>query len=109
VTFVLGYFLGGLQGGLASGLMPVFSELFPTQIRANGSGFALSAGRGLGSVVPGMVGVLAARWPLGNAMMTCALAAYGLAFLTALILPDAAGADLRADEPVPAATNLISH
>ena len=95
-TFALGFFLGAFQGGLASGLMPTFSELFPTAIRANGAGFALSAGRGLGSVVPGMTGILAAHWPLGDAMVVCALSAYAVAFLMALILPEAAGVDLRA-------------
>jgi MFS family permease len=102
-TFALGFFLGAFQGGLASGLMPTFSELFPTAIRANGAGFALSAGRGLGSVVPGMTGILAARWPLGDAMVVCALSAYAVAFAMALILPEAAGVDLRAvdEEPTP--------
>jgi MFS family permease len=95
-TFALGFFLGAFQGGLASGLMPTFSELFPTAIRANGAGFALSAGRGLGSVVPGMTGILAAHWPLGDAMVVCALSAYAVAFAMALILPEAAGVDLRA-------------
>jgi len=95
-TFALGFFLGAFQGGLASGLMPTFSELFPTAIRANGAGFALSAGRGLGSVVPGMTGILAAHWPLGDAMVVCALSAYAIAFAMALILPEAAGVDLRA-------------
>jgi MFS family permease len=99
VTMVLGFFLGALQGGLASGLMPTFSELFPTRIRANAAGFGLSAGRGFGAVVPGMVGVLAAHWPLGNAMAVCALTAYGLAFAAILVMPDAAGADLRAIDP----------
>jgi MFS family permease len=94
-TFALGFFLGAFQGGLASGLMPTFSELFPTAIRANGAGFALSAGRGLGSIVPGMTGFLAARWALGDAMVVCALSAYAVAFAMALILPEAAGVDLR--------------
>ena len=99
-TFALGFFLGAFQGGLASGLMPTVSELFPTAIRANGAAW-LSTGRGLGSVVPGMTGILAARWPLGDAMVVCALSAYAVAFAMALILPEAAGVDLRAvdDEP----------
>jgi MFS family permease len=101
-TFALGFFLGAFQGGLASGLMPTFSELFPTAIRANGAGFALSAGRGLGSILPGMTGILAAHWPLGDAMVVCALSAYTLAFAMALILPEAAGVDLRAVDDGPA-------
>jgi MFS family permease len=99
VTMVLGFFLGALQGGLASGLMPTFSELFPTRIRANAAGFGLSAGRGFGAVVPGMVGVLNAHWPLGDAMAVCAISAYAVAFIAALLLPEATGADLRAIDP----------
>jgi MFS family permease len=95
VALVLGFFLGALQGGLASGLMPTFSELFPTRIRANGAGFALSAGCGFGSVVPGMVGILAATWPLGDAMAVCAISAYIVAFIAALALPETTGVDLR--------------
>jgi MFS family permease len=111
VTVGLGFFLGALQGGLASGLMPTFSELFPTRIRANAAGFGLSAGRGFGAVVPGLVGVLSAHWPLGDAMAVCALTAYGIAFAAILVMPDAAGADLRAIDPaetaVPSTTTTV--
>jgi len=43
-----------------------------------------------------MTGILAAHWPLGDAMVVCALSAYTIAFAMALILPEAAGVDLRA-------------
>ena len=62
-TVILGFFLGAFQGGLASGLMPTFSELFPTEIRATGAGFALSAGRGFGSFVPAAVGWFSTSMP----------------------------------------------
>lgn len=93
-TVVLSFFLGAFQGALASGMLPTFAELFPTDIRANGQGFCLSGGRGFGSVVPATVGLLAATHPLGAAMGTCALCAYALAFLAALALPETIGADL---------------
>ena len=38
-----------------------------------------------------MTGILAAHWPLGDAMVVCALSAYAVAFAMALILPEAAG------------------
>lgn len=95
ITVVLGFFLGAFQGGLASGLMPTFAELFPTHIRANGAGFALSAGRGLGSIVPATVGVLSTRIPLGDAMAVCAICGYAVAFCAALMLPEQRGIDLR--------------
>jgi MFS family permease len=96
-TMILGFFLGALQGGLASGMLPSFSELFPTRIRASGQGFSLSGGRGFGAVVPAMVGVLAATKPLGQAMGVCALTAYGVALVAAYLLRETKGVDLRAE------------
>jgi MFS family permease len=103
VTIVLGFFLGALQAGLASGLMPTFAELFPTSIRANGAGFALSAGRGLGSIVPATVGILSTHIHLGDAMALCAICGYTAAFCAALMLPGQQGIDLRtmATGPLP--------
>ena len=95
-TIALSFFLGAFQGGLASGMLPTFAELFPTAIRASGQGFCLGGGRGFGSVVPATVGVLAATLPLGTAMGACALCAYGVAFLAAAVLPETGGADLHA-------------
>jgi MFS family permease len=95
-TFALGFFLGAFQGGLASGMLPSFSELFPTRIRATGQGFSLSGGRGFAAVVPAMVGVLAATLPLGKAMGFCALSSYAVALTAAYLLRETKGADLRA-------------
>jgi MFS family permease len=100
-TFALGFLLGAFQGGLASGLMPTFSEFFPTALRATGAGFALSAGRGFGSIVPGLTGLLSAYFLLGDAMVICALSAYTVAFVSVLMLPEAAGVDLRAVDKGP--------
>lgn len=94
LTIVLALFLGAFQGGLAAGMLPAFSELFPTAIRANGQGFCLSGGRGFGSVVPAAVGVVSQSLPLGIAMGACAMVAYAVAFLAAIALPDGAGVDL---------------
>jgi len=104
VTIVLGFLLGALQAGLASGLMPTFAELFPTSIRANGAGFGLSAGRGLGSIVPATVGILSTRMHLGDAMALCAICGYAAAFCAALMLPEQQGIDLRTMATEPSAT-----
>jgi MFS family permease len=96
-TFILGFFLGALQGGLASGMLPSFSELFPTRIRANGQGFSLSGGRGFGAVVPAMVGILAAALPLGKAMGICALSSYAVALTAAYLLRETKGVDMRVE------------
>jgi MFS family permease len=96
ITFILGFFLGALQGGLASGMLMSFSELFPTRIRATGQGFSLSGGRGFAAVVPAMVGALAASLPLGRAMGICGLSSYAVALVAAYLLRETKGADLRA-------------
>jgi MFS family permease len=95
ITLLLGFSLGALQGGLASGMLMSFSELFPTRIRATGQGFTLSAGRGLAAVVPGFVGLLTASLPLGRAMGICGLSSYCVALAAAYRLREMKGADLR--------------
>ena len=95
VTIVLSFFLGAFQAALASGMLPTFAELFPTNIRASGQGFCLGGGRGFGSIVPATVGLLAASLPLGTAMGTCALCAYAVAFCAAVFLPETSGMDLH--------------
>lgn len=94
-TFVLGFFLGTLQGGLASGMLMAFSELFPTRIRAAGQGFTLSGGRGFAAVVPALVGLLAATLPLNRAMGICCLSSYCIALVAAYLLRETKGVDLR--------------
>jgi MFS family permease len=97
LTIALSFFLGAFQGALAAGMVPTFSELFPTGIRASGLGFCLSGGRGFGSIVPATVGILAATLPLGNAMGMCALCSYGVAFLAAIALPETSGIELTGE------------
>jgi MFS family permease len=94
ITIILGFFLGAFQGGLASGMLPSFAELFPTKIRASGEGFCLSGGRGFGSVVPAIVGVLVASMPLGAAMGAGAICSYFVAIVAALLLPETRGTTL---------------
>lgn len=95
ITLVLGYFLGALQGGLASSTMPAFSELYPTSMRGGGAGFCASFGRGFGSLMPAAVGFLSGWIPLGVAMGALAITSYAIAFIASLTLPDRTGADLN--------------
>lgn len=92
---ILGFFLGAFQGGLASGMLPTFAELFPTRLRGSGQGFCLSGGRGFGSVAPAIVGVLVSSMSMGAAMAAGSLCSYIVAFVFALALPETAGADLH--------------
>ena len=95
IILILGYFLGAFQGGLASGLVPTFAELYPTELRANGSSFCASVGRGVASIVPGMVGILSMQMTLPVAMGVCAIASYIVGIIAALLLRDKTGIDLR--------------
>lgn len=98
-TVVLIFIHGTLQSGFAAGLAPTFAELFPTHVRANGSGFCITGGRGFGSVVPAAVGMFSVAMPLGRAMGMAALSAFAAAIVAALLLPERSGADLDADNP----------
>jgi len=95
LTLALGFVLGCMQGGMAGGTGAYLSELFPTRIRGTASGFCGNAGRAFGALLPTMVGVISARLALGTSMGICALGAYVLVVIAALILPETRGRDLR--------------
>lgn len=99
VTLGLGLLLGAFQGGLASGLPVAFAELYPTRIRANGAGFCTSFGRGFGSIMPAAVGFASTGMGLPTAMGVFAISSYAIAFIAALCLPDATGADMTEEHP----------
>jgi MFS family permease len=98
-TLILILFHGMLQSGFAAGLAPTFAELFATNVRASGSGFCITGGRGFGSIVPAAVGTLSVVMPLGRAMGIAALAAFATAIVAALLLPERSGADLDDGNP----------
>jgi MFS family permease len=74
-----------------------FGELFATPIRATGSSFCYSVGRGLASFGPGLVGLLAAKYGLGGGIST-GLFAVALMMVTALFLADRSGRAITAAE-----------
>jgi MFS family permease len=93
-TLLFIFLHGALQSGFAAGLAPTFAELFPTRIRATGSGFCVTGGRGFGAIFPAAVGILSVQMPLGHAMGMAALCAFAAAIVAALLLPERSGADL---------------
>jgi MFS family permease len=95
IASLLGFVVGLLQGGLASSMLPAFAEIFPTQARGHGQGFCLSVGRGLGSLVPATVGILAKSIHLGRAMGTCAIGSYLIAMAATFYFPETAGRSLE--------------
>jgi MFS family permease len=88
---LLGFPLGFCASAYYSGLGPFFSEMFPTSLRGSGQGFAYNFGRGLGSLFPTLVGILADRMSLGVAITVFAVLAYGLFFVMALVMPETRG------------------
>jgi MFS family permease len=88
--FPLGFFTQGIFGAIG----PFLSEQFPTNIRVTGQGFAYSFGRAVGSLVPALVGILSASFPLGEAIGIVSLGGYALIVVTAYLLPETNGIDL---------------
>jgi MFS family permease len=85
--FGTGYFVG--FGVLTA-------ELFPTRIRATAQGLTYNVGRGVSAVAPFLVGSLAVRHGLGAAFNLVA-AAFAVAAVLALLLPETKGREIVAD------------
>ena len=100
-VLLLGFPLGFFQSGIIAGMGATFAELFPTRVRASGQGFSYNVGRGIGSFVPALVGVLAADMGLGTAMGLCAASAYMLVLVATALLPETRGRELEATVPQP--------
>jgi MFS family permease len=91
VIFVLGFPLGFLASGIFSGMGPILTELFPTEMRGSGQGFAYNFGRSVAALNLWLVGLLSAVLPLGRSIGIFALFAYGLVVVAALLLPETKG------------------
>ena len=100
LMLVLGFPLGFFASGIYSGIGPLFTELYPTEVRGSGQGFCFNFGRGIAALFPILVGALSARLGLGGAIGLFASLAYGLVILIVMILPETHGREL--DEARPA-------
>ena len=94
-VLLLGFPLGFFQSGIIAGMGATFPELFPTRVRATGQGFSYNTGRAVGSFVPALVGVAAARVGLGQAMGICAASAYVFVLIACALLPETRGRELE--------------
>ncbi len=106
MMLVLGFPLGFFASGIFSGMGPLFTELFPTELRGSGQGFCYNSGRGLAAFFPAVVGLASAYIPLGQAIGLFASGAYGLVIVAAFMLPETKGRELESlalakVEPVP--------
>jgi len=91
VGFPLGFAASGIFGGLGAFL----TELFPSNLRANGQGFSYNFGRGIGALFPTLVGYLSAKSSLAMAIGVFAGGAYLVVLTAALLLPETKGKDLE--------------
>ena len=90
-TLLLGFPLGFFPSGSFSPMGAFFTELFPTEMRGSGQGFAYNLGRGLGAFCPAMVGYFSAHIELGSAIAIFSASAYLLMVLAVLMLPETRG------------------
>ena len=79
--------------GFFTGSAIVGSELFPTPIRATALGISYNAARGISAFAPFIIGALGERKGLASAFLACA-AAFALAALTTLRLPETRGLEI---------------
>jgi MFS family permease len=88
---LMGFLLGFFALGIFSGTGAYFAELYPSDVRGSGAGFAYSAGRAIGGLCPVLIGRLSAHLPLGDCIGGFAVAAYGLVIVITLTLPETRG------------------
>ena len=79
--------------GFFTGSGTLASELFPTRIRAVALGVSYNAARSFSALAPLVIGGLGQSRGLAWAFLSCG-AAYGLAAVSAMLLPETAGKEL---------------
>jgi MFS family permease len=102
---VLGFPLGFFAAGIPASLGTLFNELYPADIRGTGVGFCYNFGRIASAVFPALVGYMSQSMPLGDAIGIDAAAAYGVAMLTVMLLPETSGKALLPAAAAVAAVN----
>ncbi|MGH7594720.1 MAG: MFS transporter [bacterium] len=94
VLMILGPFIGFFGSGYFSLFGAMLAELFPTQVRATGQGFAYNAGRAFSALAPFIIGGLADVYGIGSALaLTSAFFLTGAILI--LFLPETRGAFLE--------------
>jgi MFS family permease len=98
VMLVLGFPLGFFASGIFSPMGPYFTELYPTRLRGSGQGFCYNFGRGVSALFPMLVGFLAVRMGLGQAICAFAAVAYLVMIFAVALLPETKGIQLKVYE-----------
>jgi MFS family permease len=91
LSFPLGFF----ASGIFSGFGPLYAELFPTEVRAAGQGFAYNFGRGVAGLAPLVIGLLATTYGLATGIAIFAPAAYAVGIIALAFLPETRGRRLE--------------
>ncbi len=94
VLLIVGALVAFFGTGLFSGSGIIASEIFPTQVRAQGLGFTYSGARTLSSIAPYVIGHVGETHSLNWAFMLCA-GSYLVSALVATQLPETVGKDLE--------------
>lgn len=94
VLLIVGALVAFFGTGLFSGSGIIASEVFPTQVRAQGLGFTYNGARTMSSIAPYVIGHVGETHSLNWAFMLCA-ASYLVSALVATQLPETAGKDLE--------------
>ncbi|MBO0712116.1 MAG: MFS transporter [Acetobacteraceae bacterium] len=94
MILLVGFPLGFVGLIMFSPMGPFMTELFPTSVRGAAQGFCYNAGRGIGAVLPALVGFLAATFGLGPAIAMFSIGGFGLMIAALLTLPETRGRKL---------------
>jgi MFS family permease len=98
VILPVGFVLGYINLMMFSPMGSYMTELFPTAVRGVAQGFCYNAGRGIGAIFPALVGLLAARFGLGNAIVVFSGCGFAVMIVALLMLPETKGRPLAALE-----------
>ena len=101
VILPVGFVLGFINLMMFSPMGSFMTELYPTAVRGVAQGFCYNVGRGIGAIFPVMVGFLADRYGLGNAIVVFSGCGFGLMIVALFLLPETKGrslASLETDE-----------
>lgn len=90
LLLVIGPFLAYFGYGYYASFGAILAEIFPTSVRATGTGLAYNVGRGVSSFGPAAVGALAMKFGLGAGIAITAIA-YLFAIGSILMLPETRG------------------
>ena len=98
VILPVGFVLGFINLMMFSPMGSFMTELFPTAVRGVAQGFCYNVGRGIGAIFPTMVGFLAAKFGLGNAIVVFSGCGFGLMIVALFLLPETRGRSLESLE-----------